>query len=174
MIDCQSFRAKLSILGFTQDDASVASVMHKSFSISSIDFELKVDFTNEKILYPVGHGFKIHQAQTCNFSSSENAVVFECVNRLFEKGYKPEHIELEPEWKLGHGGKSGRADILVRNQQGNALLIIECKTAGREFDKAWKDTLTDGAHYSATLSKKKLPSLCVCTRANSIPRLKVL
>ena len=165
MIDSQYFREKLRNLGFTQDDTSVASVMHKRFSISSIDFELKVDFTNEKILYPVEHGFKIHQAQTCNFSSSENAVVLECVNRLFEKGYKPEHIELEPEWKLGHGGKSGRADILVRNQQGNALLIIECKTAGREFDKAWKDTLTDGAQLFSYVEQEKATQF-VCLYAS--------
>ncbi|WP_228287867.1 restriction endonuclease subunit S [Thiothrix subterranea] len=86
----------------------------------------------------------INERQTCNFSSHENFVVFECVCRLLEKGYKPEHIELEPKWKLGHGASGGRADILVRDNTGKALLIIECKNAGSEFNKHWKKTLEDG------------------------------
>jgi hypothetical protein len=39
-------------------------------------------------------------------------------NRLFEKGYKPEHIELEPKW-IGHGASGGGADILVKIIQEN-------------------------------------------------------
>jgi len=27
-------------------------------------------------------------------------------------GYNPNHIELEPKWKVGHGASGGRADIL--------------------------------------------------------------
>ena len=38
----------------------------------------------------------------------------------------------------------GRADILVRDQQNNPLLIIECKTAGDEFNQAWRKTQQDG------------------------------
>jgi type I restriction enzyme M protein len=63
---------------------------------------LKVDFDKSQLIYPEDHGLKIHERQTCNFSSNVNFVVFECVHRLLEKGYKPEHIELEPKWKLGH------------------------------------------------------------------------
>ena len=94
-------------------------------------------------------------------------MVLECVHRLLEKGYKPEHIELEPEWKLGHGGKSGRADILVRDQQGKALLIIECKTAGREFDKAWKDTLEDGAQLISYVEQEKATQF-ICLYASEL------
>lgn len=86
----------------------------------------------------------MHGEFTCNFSSNENFVVFECVNRLFEKGYKPEHLELEPKWKVGHGASGGRADILVKDNSGKALLIIECKTAGIEFTKEWNNTLQRG------------------------------
>lgn len=64
--------------------------------------------------------------------------------RLLEKGYKPEHIELEPKWKLGHGASGGRADIFVRDNTGKPLLIIECKNAGAEFNKHWKRTVEDG------------------------------
>ena len=71
-------------------------------------------------------------------------MVFECVHRLLAKGYKPEHLELEPRWRVGHGASGGRADILVKNQENKALLIIECKTPGDEFEKAWQKTQQDG------------------------------
>lgn len=153
MIDAQNFRALALHLGFTPDAQSVSDVLRKTYG--SDEFELRIDFSNQLIEYPEAQGFKVHQRQTCNFSAAENAVVFECVHRLLGKGYKPEHIELEHEWPLGHTGKSGRADILVRDQQGTALLIIECKTAGREFEKAWKDTLEDGAQLISYVEQEK-------------------
>ena len=61
-----------------------------------------------------------------------------------EKGHKPEHIELEPKWKLGRGVSGGRADILVKGNLVKPLLNIECKTAGNEFKKAWNKTLQEG------------------------------
>ena len=61
------------------------------------------------------------------------------------KGYRPEHIELEKEWHLGHDAKGGRADICVSDTSGNMLFIIECKTWGREYDKALNNTKSDGA-----------------------------
>ncbi|HSH65366.1 MAG TPA: N-6 DNA methylase [Bacteroidia bacterium] len=70
--------------------------------------------------------------------------IFECVNRLFEKGYKPQHIELEPKWKVGHGASGGRADIMVKDNSRKSLMIIECKTEGKEFEVAWKKTLING------------------------------
>jgi type I restriction enzyme M protein len=108
---------------------------------NDIDTTLKVDFSGDgKLIYPTEKGLKIEGEFTTNLSDKENFVVFECVNRLFEKGYKPEHITLEPKWQLGHGGSGGRADILVRDNSGKALLMIECKTEGSEFKKAWQQT----------------------------------
>ena len=124
----------LNALGFTQHKKNY----RKSIGAAT----LSLDFDKELISYP--DGLTVNGEFTCNFSSSENFVVLECVTRLLEKGYKPEHIELEPKWKLGHGASGGRADILVIDNQKKPLLIIECKTAGREFDKAWRNTLQDG------------------------------
>lgn len=143
MIDIQNFRALALHLGFEADGRAVQDILYRQYP--KLGVTVQINFTEQRIEYPKAQGFKVTRTDTCNFSAAENAVVFECVHRLLEQGYKPEHIQLEPEWKLGHSGKSGRADILVRDQQGAALLIIECKTAGREFDKAWKDTLEDGA-----------------------------
>lgn len=103
-----------------------------------------VDFDNKKIIYPEDKGLKVNDKTTSNFEHPENFVVLECVCRLIEKGYRPEHIELEPRWTLGHDAKGGKADILVKDNEGNSLLIIECKTAGAEFNKEKKNTEEDG------------------------------
>ncbi|PUE61552.1 hypothetical protein B9Z45_05260 [Limnohabitans sp. 2KL-17] len=165
MIDAQNFRALALHLGFSADPQEVSDVLHKIYGENGE--VIRIDFSKLSIDYPKLHGFKVNRDDTCNFSSSENAVVLECVHRLLEKGYKPQHIELEPEWKLGHGGKSGRADILVRDQQGAALLIIECKTAGREFEKAWKDTLEDGAQLISYVEQEKATQF-ICLYASEL------
>lgn len=131
---------------------------------SSIDAYLKVDFAAKKLVYPEDKGFRINERQTCNFSANENFVVFEAVHRLFEKGYKPEHIELEPKWPLGHGSSGGRADILVKDSEGKPLLIIECKTPGKEFYKSWKQMLVDGGQlFSYAQQERTTKYICLYT-----------
>lgn len=97
---------------------------------SYFDCELIADFNGEKLLYPISKGLIVNDEITANFDKNENFVVFECVRRLLEKGYSPNTIELEPRWQLGHEEKGGKADILVKDKNGNPLLIIECKTTG--------------------------------------------
>ena len=137
MIDPDNFKQVLIYLGFTETN----NIFTKSFNNQVF---LSADFNNNTLIYPEDKGMTINERQTCNFSQKENFVVFECVHRLLNQGYKPEHIELEPRWQLGHGASGGRADILVKDNSNNALLIIECKTAGTEFNKAWAKTLQDG------------------------------
>ena len=103
---------------------------------------LTIDFAHGQIGYP--DKVEINDRTTCNFENPENFVVFECVHRLLEKGYRPEHIELERRWTLGHEQKSGKADITVTDNDGKTLLIIECKTAGQEYNNARKILFTDG------------------------------
>lgn len=93
-----------------------------------------IDFDDKKIIYP--SDVKINDKTTCNFDKPENFVVLECINRLLEKGYRPEHLELEKRWNLGHESKGGKADICVYDKDGiNVLCIIECKTYGQEYNK---------------------------------------
>jgi len=142
MITKDNFKFLLRQSGFVPDSRD--NLYSKHFELTGeIGFDLQVNFEKKELLYPESYGFKINERQTCNFSDDENFVVFECVNRLFEKGYQPKHIELEPRWKLGHGASGGRADIWIKDNDGNSLLIIECKTA-KKFEDAWKDTLEDG------------------------------
>ena len=54
----------------------------------------------------------------------KNFVVLECVNRILEKGYRPEHIELERKWTLGHEQKAVKADICVLDKDGRGMLLL--------------------------------------------------
>ncbi len=138
MIDKDNLKDLLKKLDFIES----GDMFYKEFA--DIDAILKVDFKAEQLVYPEDKGFIVNERQTCNFSQKENFVVFECVHRLFEKGYKPQHFELEPRWKVGRGASGGRADIMVKDNSGKSLLIVECKTAGKEFDDEWKKTLLNG------------------------------
>jgi type I restriction enzyme M protein len=138
MIKEDNLKTLLLALKFEQNGNQYSKTFAHSEAV------LTVDFDKNCLIYPEDQGLTIHERQTCNFSANENFVVFECVHRLLEKGYKPEHIELEPKWKVGHGASGGRADILVKDNQGNPLLIIECNTPGNEYNKAWKNTELHG------------------------------
>ena len=138
MITLSNLRQLLLSIGF--EKAAVGDYYKRTYNLCDV----VVDFDNRKIIYPEAKGFKVHDKTTSNFEHDENFVVLECVCRLLDKGYRPEHIELEPRWTLGHDPKGGKADILVRDEKGNVLLIIECKTAGTEFNKEKKNTEEDG------------------------------
>ena len=160
MITKTNFQHVLKKLRFIQSD----SIFSKHFEQHNCD--IQVDFSKEIIIYPpeIDTGANT----TTNFSQNENFVVLECVCRLLEKGYKPCDMELEPLWKLGHSGKSGRADIWVRtiDQDGEkkSLLIIECKTQGDEFNHAWETTLKDGAQLFSYFQQERATSfLCLYT-----------
>ncbi|MBI1287003.1 MAG: N-6 DNA methylase [Flavobacteriales bacterium] len=105
------------------------------------DYTIDIDFAKEQILY--GDKIVCESKTTQNFSQPENFVVLECVNRLLEKGYRPENIILEKTWGAGHG-TSGRLDICVTRDDGSEYLLIECKTRGKEFEKELKRMAKDG------------------------------
>lgn len=128
---------------------------------------LKIDLNLQHIFYKEC-GITVGRETTSNFSENENFVVLFCVDRLLEKGYKPEDIELEPKWKLGHGASGGYADIWIRHKNNDdeiiSYLIIECKTPGVEFNDAWQDTQVDGGQlFSYFQQEKSTKYLCLYT-----------
>ena len=139
MITTSNLLETLQILGFVLQSSGV---YQKSFGDLS-GCIITVDFNAKKIIYP--SDLKINDETTCNFAHPENFVVLECVNRLLDKGYRSEHIELEKRWNLGHDAKGGKADICVYDESGKEmLLIIECKTFGSEYTKEKKTLESDG------------------------------
>lgn len=140
MITKDNLENVLDFLGFVQDEPGQWERRYPE-----VDCSVIVDTRAEKIRYPEDKGFKVNERETCNFSQNENFVVMECVCRLLEKGYRPESIELERRWPMGHEPTGGRADVCIDDISGGTLAIIECKTPGGEFRKAWRDTQADGA-----------------------------
>lgn len=134
----EDYKLLLKVLGFSPKDGAV-EVYQKEYK--QHNYSIEVDFSKEKICYGdlIGADCKTTQ----NFSQAENWVVLECVNRLLEKGYKPQNIILEKTWAAGHG-TSGRLDICVTRDDGSEYLLIECKTYGKEFDKAVTKLNKDG------------------------------
>ena len=89
-----------------------------------------------------------------NITKHEDLVVLECIDRLLQKGYKPQNIILEKVYPTGHG-TSGRLDILVTNKDNKAFMMIECKTWGKEFDKAFDKLKKDGGQLFTYFQQDK-------------------
>lgn len=169
MITKENFKDLLILLDFKENPAQIFT---KTLANNTA---LKVDFKAQKLIYPANtstdlnapNGIIIHDDTTSNFSHPENFVVFECVHRLLQKGYKKEHIELEPRWNLGREAKGGKADILVRDNEQKPYLLIECKTTdskNSEFVKEWRKMQTDGGQlFSYFWQERGVKFLCLYT-----------
>lgn len=157
MITIDNFKEVLISLGFKQEGTQ--DVYTKEYHLNGNlvgDTHMSVDFAEKRLEFPAD--MRGGDRNTLiDDAHKENMVVFECVDRLLDKGYKSEDIELEKVWPLGHEGKSGRADICV-NESGNPqkiLFIIECKTAGKEFENAVKETEQDGGQIFSYWQQEK-------------------
>ncbi len=130
---------------------NTSGIFHKNYSKHD-NYSIEVDFTNQIFIY--GDKIQAESKTTQNFSAPENWVVFECIDRLLEKGYKPNNIVLEKTWKTGHG-TSGRLDILVNRDDNSAYLMIECKTWGTEFNKELKNLEKNGGQLFTYFQQDK-------------------
>lgn len=157
MITKDNLKKVLESLGFKNENENYIKTIN--------NYTLIVDYKNQSINYP--KEIKTHDKTTSNCLRPENFVVFECVHRLLEKGYKAEHLELEPKWKLGREAKGGKADILVKDNEDNPYLMIECKTTdfkNGEFAKEWNKMQEDGGQLFSYLQQEKgVKYLCLYT-----------
>lgn len=124
-------------IGF-QPKESASGIFIKKYSDG---YCIEVDF--EKLTFHFGGKIKIYNKDSQNITKPEDWVVLECVDRLLEKGYKPENIILEKSWPAGHG-VSKALDVCVTHEDGSEYLLIECKTWGKEFDKEFNRLKKDG------------------------------
>ena len=157
MITINNFKEVLLSLGFKQEGTN--DIYTKEYHLNGNlvgDTHMSVNFAEKRLEFPADMR-GCDRNTLIDDSHKENMVVFECVDRLLDKGYKSEDIELEKVWPLGHEGKSGRADICV-NEAGNPqkmLFIIECKTAGKEYENAIKETEQDGGQIFSYWQQEK-------------------
>jgi len=131
----KNFAKALEVMGFTLRGDRYEKIFAEGVVMTA-------DLKENKLSYPAQVKGRDRNT-SCDKAHNENRVVFECVCRLLDKGYKPQDIELERAWQLGHSPKSGRADICV-SQGGKVLFIVECKTAGAEFKHELEKMLADG------------------------------
>ncbi|MCI6564328.1 restriction endonuclease subunit S, partial [Campylobacter sp.] len=180
MITKNNLKEVLEILNFNSKD----KIVYEKFYQNSDKISIKVDFDKKTIDYlPFDNrfksdilpsidnpsvGFMAHRETTLNFKDEKAKEVFVdliAVDKLLEKGYKPEHIVLEPEFKTGHGDKA-YGDILVLNENFENLLLIECKTTTSdinksEFNKEWQNMLENGGQLISYQGVRKSKFLCL-------------
>jgi len=162
-INKQNIHLFLSSLGFILKDGTEGVYFKKFAKARNYLIEINLDdgnFSNSKINY--GEKIKKGRGTTSNFSQQENFVILECINRLLEKGYDPNCIELEKDWILGKKGK-GFLDILIRDKKAEkSFLMIECKTFGEEFE-AEKQKMLDcgGQLFSYYIQEPDTKYLCL-------------
>ena len=123
MITQDNIKKLLSVLGFSTEDSKIYSKTYEQAGIT-----LSVNIPNEHFHYTEA-GITVGRETTSNFSEPENFVVFECIDRLLTIGYKPEHIELEPAWKLGHTSSNSGEHGEGMESSGINMLMGNCLMA---------------------------------------------
>ncbi len=148
----------IKILGFKLKERS-EGIWTKYYN----DYEINVSIdekSDRKSRVDYGNKIRCVRNTSSNLGQSESLVVLDCVNRLLEKGYKPENIILEKDWPLGH--TKGFLDILVKDNSGKTFLMIECKTFGAEHRKERSKMFVDGGQlFSYFIQEKTTQYLCL-------------
>ena len=163
-ISVENIKSLIKKLGYKPEDGT-KGVYFKKYSNHN-NYIIRINFDNEKIEYRSEDidevdGIKWGDTTTSNFEKSENFVVFECVDRLLEKGYPPKNISLEHKYPLGRDLK-GKLDILVLDNEQSAFMMIECKTWGKEYSKEQKKMIKDGGQlFSYYVQDKGVKYLCL-------------
>ena len=120
-------------------------VFTKHYGSADEGFDLEYNVELGDFIYP--DGVEADRNTTKDEHQNESFVVFLCVAQLFNRGYLPQHLKLEG--RNYAGNDKGYCDILVKDNNGNPYLIIECKTANvdkkdDEFRKHWAKTMRNG------------------------------
>ena len=162
MITQDNFSDLLLAIGFQLEENTIGTIYSKTFEKSNA--VMSVDFTNKRLIYP--DKLVADRDTTKAFDKPENFVVFECVASLLERGYFPEQIILEKGMPGGHGDTGGYCDIIVKDNNDNEFLLIECKTTEqKENDKfytAWKLMLQNGGQlFNYYNSYRKAQYICL-------------
>ena len=84
------YKSLIKSIGF-QPKNGVVRIYEKQYS--QHNYSIEIDFDKKQICY--GNRIGADCKTTQNFSQDENWVVLECVDKLLEKGYKPQNIILE-------------------------------------------------------------------------------
>lgn len=142
----------ITALEFTPKENSV-NIYQKKYSNQN-DYRIEIDLDKSTLNFGKGIVFNDSKNSTQKITKAEDLVVLECIDRLLIKGYKPQNIILEKVYPSGHG-TSGRLDVLVTNNDNSAYMMIECKTWGNEFEKAFTKLQKDGGQIFTYFQQDK-------------------
>lgn len=148
---------KLKKIGFIYEDGKV-----ECLSLIVNDYKLEVNLEDKKINY--GNKITVNKDDALNASITENIVRLECITRLLRQGYKPEKIELEKTYKLGHKYK-GYADIVIYKNN-KTYMIVECKRDLKELEKEKNQMLDDGGQLFSYYQQDKSAEILVLYTSN--------
>lgn len=154
----QSTLLALEKIGFLPKNGT-KDILIGSFKGHKISIDTSSDKPSEwRIDY---NGIQFGRQTTANLSQKETLVVLHAVKRLLEIGYDPKNIILE------HTSNRGFIDIFVYDEkQKDSYLLIECKTAGKEFKQEKEKLLGKRKNqlfdYFATNPKTKYIILYTC------------
>jgi len=155
----------IEVLGFKVPNGHSSFYYEKKYTKLD-DFRITItidkdDYTRSVIDYgnPETNGIKLGRTTTTKFHQQETFVVLECINRLLDIGYKPYDIVLEQPYPSGRRDEGQYLDILIQ-QDNLPYYMIECKTAGEEYQKELNRLKADGGqlftYYSNERDIKKL------------------
>lgn len=159
----EEIKNALKLIGFNPKEGW-GSTYYKRFS-NHDEYEIIItldDLSLKKSKIDYGNKIEVVRGTITNFSRDENLVVLECVNRLLEKGYKPENLILEKKWGLGHKEK-GFLDILVLNERTKkTFLMVECKRKESEYEKEKQKMVSKGGQlFSYYIQEPETEYLCL-------------
>jgi len=158
MLTDLSLNDLIAKLQFIPQENSV-NVYHKKYANHN-NYNIEVDLDKNSIDFGNSIFFNDSKNSVQKITKEEDLVVLECVDRLLTKGYAPNNIILEKVYPSGHG-TSGRLDVLVTQDDGSAYMMIECKTWGKEFDKAFAKLNKDGGQLFTYFQQDKDAAILV-------------
>ena len=139
-------------LGFVAKENSI-NIFLKKYSNHN-NYTIEINLEKNTIDFGKSIFFNDSTNSIQKITKDEDLVVLECVNRLLSKDYNPKNIVLEKVYPSGHG-TSGRLDVLITQDDGSAYMMIECKTWGKEFDKASAKLNKDGGQLFTYFQQDK-------------------
>ena len=130
----------MEALAFTPENGKIDEYVRR-FDKQGLLIRVSRSGNDGKGIIDYGSRIKVGRETVTNLSQTENMVVLSCVCRLLDQGYAPSEITLEKPYKVGLDDKF--LDILV-SKKGKAFLMIECKTAGQEYQAELKKLKANG------------------------------
>jgi len=102
------YKKLIRTLGFSPKE-NTSDIFIKKYANN---YSIELDF--DALIIDYGNQIKSESKTTQNFSQAENRVVLECLNRLLEKGYRPQNITLIDNSTIKQNGKRLAIDCKIK------------------------------------------------------------